>query len=160
VPPSDTPSTYQIALRLLARRDLSAAQLRDRLIQRDRPRQEIETTISRLTTARALDDARLAAAYAHRAVHVKLRGKERTRRELEALGIPPTTADHAVDAIYDEVNEVTVLEQALTKRLRGPIRDRTELRRVGQALIRQGFPTEQVQAALMRRAGNTALGEE
>ena len=160
VHPSDTPSTYQIALHLLARRDLSTAQLRDRLSQRDRPRQEIEVTISRLTAAQVLDDARLAAAYAHRAVHLKLRGKRRTRRELEALGIAPTTADHAVDAIFDEVDEATVLERAVTKRLRGPIRTRTELRRVSQALIRQGFPTDQIQAALMRRATQTALEKE
>jgi len=160
VPPSDTPSTYQIALRLLARRDLSTVQLRERLIQHDRPRQEIEATITRLTVALVLDDARLAAAVVHRAVYLKLRGKKRARRELEALGIAPKTAEHAVDAIFDEVDEATVLEQALTKRLRGPIRNHTELRRVGQALIRQGFPTEQVQTALMRRTDNTDLGEE
>ena len=132
------PSTYQVALRLLARRELSTGQLRDRLTQRELPPSEIEAAITRLTCERAVDDARTALAY--------------TRREIEALGFDPATARRAVAEVFDEVDEASVLEQAIAKRLDGPIRDRAQFRRLYQALLRQGFPPDRVAAALVVRS--------
>ena len=99
------PSAYQIGLRLLARRELSTAQLRDRLTRRELAPSEIETAIARLAREGAVDDARTALAYARRAAEVKLRGKSRTRREIEALGIATQTARRAVSEVFDEVDE-------------------------------------------------------
>ena len=158
MPQSRTPSAYQIALRLLARRELSTGQLRDRLTRRKLPRSEIETAIARLTRERAVDDARTALAHARRTAEVKLRGQSRARREIEAMGIDSATADHAVAAVFDDVDEESVLERALAKRLDGPIRDRAQFRRLYRALLRQGFPPDRVAAALMARSqGNVDM---
>ena len=156
---SDTraPSAYQAAVRLLARRELSTGQLRDRLTRRELPPLEIEAAIARLTRERAIDDARTALAYARRAAEVTFRGQSRTRREIEALGIDPTTARHAVAEVYDEVDEESVLDRALAKRLDGPIRDRPHFRRLYQALLRQGFPPDRVAAALVVRSQKNAV---
>lgn len=151
VPPPRSPSAYQVALRLLARRELSTTQLRDRLARRELPPGEIDTAIARLTRERAVDDARTALTYARRAAEVKLRGRSRARREIEALGIDPETAARAVAAVFDEIDEASVLERAIGKRLRGPIGDPAHFRRLYQALLRQGFPAEQITAALMPR---------
>ena len=152
------PSTYQVALRLLARRELSTGQLRDRLTRRELPPSEIEAAITRLTRERAVDDARTALAYARRAAEVKLRGQSRTRREIEALGIDPATARRAVAEVFDEVDEASVRERAIAKRLDGPIRDRAQFRRLYQALLRQGFPPDRVAAALVVRSqGNVVI---
>ncbi len=153
-------SAYQTAVRLLARRELSTGQLRDRLAQRELPPSEIEAAITRLTRERAVDDARTALAYARRAAEVKLRGQSRARREIEALGIDPATARRAVAEVFDEVDEESVLERAIAKRLDGPIRDRAQLRRLYQALLRQGFPPDRVAAALGTRAQGNVVMEE
>ena len=156
-----SPSAYQVALRLLARRELSTAQLRDRLTRRELRPSEIDAAVERLTRERAVDDTRTALAYARRAAEVKLRGRSRTRREIEALGIAPPTARHAVATVFDEVDEESVLERAIAKRLHGPIRDRTQFRRLYQALLRQGFPPDRVAALLVARfRGDTASVEE
>ncbi|MDP6579588.1 MAG: RecX family transcriptional regulator [Vicinamibacterales bacterium] len=155
------PSAYQIGLRLLARRELSTAQLRDRLTRREFATSEIETAIARLSHEGAVDDTRTALAYARRAAEVKLRGKSRARREIEALGIATLTARRAVTEVFDEIDEQSVLERAIAKRVHGPIRDRAELRRLNQALLRQGFPPDRVAKALLSRAGrDTAFVEE
>ena len=161
MPTTRSPTTYQVALRLLARRELSTGQLRDRLTRRGLPMAEIETVITRLTRERAVDDARMALAYARRAAEVKLRGQSRALQDIEALGIAAATARRAVDEVFDEVDEDTVLERAVARRLRGPIRDRAHFRRVYQALLRQGFPPDRVAQLLLSRAGdNTTLVEE
>ena len=147
---------HDAALRLLAGRDLTTAQLRGRLRRRGLPPDEVERTLDRLTRAGLLDDARTAAAHARRAVHVKLRGRDRARRELEAMGIGPEAAERALAAAFDEVDEATVLERAIAKRVRGPIATRGELRRLHGALVRQGFAPDEVTAALLARAGGDA----
>ena len=153
MPSPRSSSAYQIALRLLARRELSTTQLRDRLTRRELPSAEIETAIVRLTRERAVDDARTALIHARRAAEVKLRGRSRARREIEALGIDTETARRAVAAVFDEIDEESVLERAIAKRLDGPIRNSAQFRRLHQALLRCGFPPDRVAAALVARAG-------
>ena len=149
MPPTRSPSAYHVALRLLARRELSTGQLRDRLTRRELPSSEVEAAIARLTHERAVDDTRTALAYARRAAEVKLRGQSRTRREIEALGIAPEIARRAVAEVFDEVDEESVLTRAIAKRLDGRIRDRAQFRRLYQTLLRQGFPPDRVAAALV-----------
>ena len=151
MPDTRAPSAYQLALRLLASRELSTSQLRDRLARRELPPSEIEAAITRLTRERAVDDARTALAHARRSADIKLRGQSRARREIEALGIDPVTARRAVAEVFDEIDEESVLERAIAKRLDGPIRDRAQFRRLYQALLRQGFPADRVAAALVVR---------
>ncbi len=161
MPAPRTANTYQIALRLLARRELSSNQLRERLVRRELPAVEIETAITRLTHNGAVDDGRVAHAYARRAAEVKFRGKRRTRREIEALGIDAETAGQAVADVFSETDEETVLEHAIDKRLDGPVRDRAQFRRLYQSLLRQGFPTDRIVAQLLSRAeGNGTFVEE
>ena len=147
---------HDVALRLLARRDLSTSQLRQRLLRRELPADEVERTLDRLTRAGLLDDARTAAAHARRTVQVKLRGRQRARRELEALGVDPSVADRALAVVYAEIDEAAVLERAIARRATGPVGTPAELRRLHQALLRQGFPRDQVTAALLARAGADA----
>lgn len=147
--PSRPRSAHQVALRLLARREYSTSQIRVRLARRELPEPEVDAAIVRLTDAGLLDDARVAHAWARRAAEVKLRGRSRARREIEALGIASHTARQAVDTVFDELDEEAVLKRAIAKRVDGPIRDRAHFRRVYQALLRQGFPPDRVAARLL-----------
>src|SRR3954467_10200517 len=85
-------STYTDALRLLGRRELSTKELRDRLIDREHPAEEIDRAIERLLETKALDDGRVARAYARTAAGVKGRGRLRVMRELQHMGIDKAIA--------------------------------------------------------------------
>ena len=147
-------------MRLLARRELSTGQLRVRLTRQELPPSEIEAAITRLTHERAVDDARTALAHARRAAEVTFRGQSRAQREIEALGIDPTTARRAVATVFNEVSEESVLDRAIAKRLDGPIRDRSQFRRLYQALLRQGFPPDRVASALVSHSrGNVGMSD-
>ena len=154
--PARSQHAYEIALKLIARRDLSTAQVRDRLAKRQFSTHDIESAIALLTNSQALDDTRAALSYARRSANVKFRGKLRTRQELLARGIDLSAANHAVAEVFDEVGERVVLERAIRKRLDGTIRSRAQFRRLYKALLRQGFPPEEVARALISRSENNA----
>ena len=84
------------ALRLLAGRELSVAECRARLLDREHPEEDVEAAIAQLIESRALDDERVANAYARTAVNVKGRGRLRVQQELHARGIARDIAAAAV----------------------------------------------------------------
>jgi regulatory protein len=148
---ADAPDAYVTGLRLLARRELSTPQLRARLAARGCPPEAIDAALERLRADGALDDRRMARAFASTAARVKHRGRLRILRELEASGIDRDTARVAIEAVFDEVDEATVLERAIARRLRGAIRDEAHFRRLHQYLIRLGFAPAAAAAALNAR---------
>lgn len=146
---------YIQALSWLARRELSEAQVRTRLGRRGVEETEIDAAVDRLRRERALDDHRVAVAAARSAVTLKGRGPARVRRDVEALGIDRALARAAVDEVFGEVDQTSLLERALTRRWpRVGVPDRRVVHRIYRALLQQGFPPDQVMAALRaRRAG-------
>lgn len=148
-------SAYTHALTLLARRELSAARLRQRLAARDFPSDQIDDAIARLREAGSLDDRRMALAKARSLGAVKARGRARVVREIEALGIDRALAREAVKEVFGELDEDALLEKALAKRLRGRIRDAAQFRRLHQYLMRQGFEPGKILAALKKKGGKT-----
>jgi len=145
------PRAYVAGLRLLARRELTAAQLRERLLRRDYSPEDVDAAVDRLRETGALDDARAARAYASTAARVKGRGRLRVRRELEAAGVDDETARAALDAAYAEVDEAALIERAIDRRLREPIHDDAHLARLLQYLVRLGFPSSAALGALKKR---------
>ena len=146
------PDPYTVALRWLASRELSVAQVCQRLRQRGFGTDQIEAAIDRLQEARALDDRRTAGAYARTAVSLRLRGRARVLRDIQALGIDREDARAAIEEAFSEVDEATVLERALARRLHGPVQDLAHFRRLHQYLVRQGFPPVLAVAALRARS--------
>lgn len=144
------PSAYLDGLRLLARRELSVAGLRARLEDREHPPEEIDAAIAHLLETRALDDARVAKAYARTACKVKGRGRLRIARELQVMGIAKDVAAEALGEVFGDVDERSLIAKALQKKLRGrtKITDRAEYGRLYQYLMRQGFSPAAVAAAL------------
>jgi regulatory protein len=158
----DSPAAARAAgLRALARRELSVAQLRDRLKRRGYTAHAIDDAIARLLDAGALDDERVARAAARTSAQVKRHGRSRVARELTALGIPRDVADRALAEVFEAVDEQALLRQALARRLRGStsLADPAARRRVFAALVRQGFAPGAVQQVLRAHAGRSALDE-
>src|SRR5215831_13308997 len=107
------------AVQLLARRELSVKQLRERLIEREYDRDEIERAIEHLLDTKALDDARVAAAYVRTALKIKGRGRLRIQRELHEMGIERDVATDALAEAFGDVDERTLIAQAIRKKLHG-----------------------------------------
>jgi len=143
-------SAYLDALHLLAHRELSAKQLRERLIDREHDREEIERAIEHLLETGALDDARVAAVHVRTAMTVKGRGRLRIQRELQEMGIERDVAASALAEAFGDVDERSLIATAIRKKLRGQskIATKVEYARVYQFLMRQGFSDAAVREAL------------
>ena len=148
-------SAYVAGLRLLARRELSETQVRERLARREFTQPLIDEAIERLCACGAVDDLRVATAVARTEAHVRRRGRLRIRRKLAAIGIAADVAVRALDEVFGGLDEPTLMAEALGRRLRGPratIADAAHFRRLHQYLVRQGFQPEAVTRLLKRRA--------
>jgi regulatory protein len=148
----DFRTAYIDALRMLGRRELSEAQVRQRLARRDHEPDAIDAAIARLIEQRAIDDARAAAAIARTETGIRKRGRLRVRRKIESAGISPETARRAVDEVFGALDDEHLLESALAKRLRGgaPIADQREFNRLYRYLVGQGFEPDRVLARLKK----------
>jgi regulatory protein len=145
-------SAYIAALTMLARRELSTTQVRQRLARRKYSSEDIDAAVERLTADRSLDDARVAGAIARSQLSLKKRGRLRVRREIEAAGISRTLADRAIAEAFDGVDAEALLESALDRRLGAKaIDDDRAAARLYRYLIGQGFDAERVGAAIRKR---------
>ena len=155
----DSSAAHTEGLKLLARRELSAAQVRARLEDRGFPREQVAEAIARLLGSGALDDSRVARAYARTAVNVRSRGRLRVARELLQMGIDREVIAEALGDVFGELDERALIAQAVQKKLRGrtTLAEPGEYARLYQYLMRQGFSPAGVAAALRKfRSGQIA----
>ena len=140
---------------MLARRELTVEGVRSRLREREYSEAEISTAIDRLLETGALDDVRVALAYARTAATVKGRGRLRVARELQAMGIARQTAAEAIAEVFGDLDERAMIAKAVQKKLRGrtKLRDQGERARLYQFLMRQGFSPAAVADALRKLGG-------
>jgi regulatory protein len=140
---------YVLALGWLARRELTEKQIRQRLTRRGLEADTIDAAVARLKAERALDDARVAGAFARTAVRLKGRGPIRLERDLQGLGIDRGAAREAVRAVLAETDEATLARQALARRWRRADRpEPADAARLYRALLRQGFGPTAARGAL------------
>jgi regulatory protein len=147
-------SAYVDGLKMLARRELSERQVRERLARRGHASHDIEHAVARLKAERAIDDARVAEAIARTETAIRRRGRLRVKRQIEGAGISSAIARQAVDDVFETVDDDALLEASLSKRLRGnrPIADDAEFRRLYRYLTAQGFEPDQVVRLLRARS--------
>ena len=142
--------TYLTALKMLGRRELSEAQLRQRLLRRQHDPDAIEAALTRLKSDRSLDDERVAGAIARSETNLKKRGRYRVTRQIEAAGIASSIAKRVVDETFAAIDGDDLLVQALGRRLRGrtSIADDRDFQRLYRDLVAQGFEPDRVMALL------------
>jgi len=151
--------TFQRAIRLLAAKPYSIAELREGLLRgRSASKPAVEAAISRLKEYGYLDDERFAFGYAELKLRQKPVGRERLKRDLVLKKIDRTVADEALDLVFGETSEEELIDRAMEKRigLRGRPKNRAEAKRLFDHLLRQGFPYELV-AEKVRAASRTDL---
>jgi regulatory protein len=148
-------SAYLAGLQLLARRELSEAQIRHRLARRGHQPEDVDIAVARLRAERALDDRRVAVAIARTETRVRGRGRLRVKRQIEAAGISGTLAQEAMDEVFADLDPDALLTTALERRLRGrtTIADDREFQRLFRYLAAQGFDSDRILAVLRSRRG-------
>jgi regulatory protein len=148
-------SAYSAGLAMLARRELSEAQVRERLAGKDHDPEAIEAAVARLRDTGALDDGRVARSLARTEAQVRGRGRGYVLRRLQSIGIDADAARAAVDEVFGAIDEAALLDRAIARRLRGrdaTVRDQAQFRRLLNQLVRQGFQPSAVISALKSRS--------
>jgi regulatory protein len=137
---------------MLGRRELSEAQVRQRLERRGHLPSDVDDALARLKAERALDDERVAGAIARTQTSIKGRGRGRVLQELLRAGIAAAHARQAVEETFRDLNDDTLLAAALGRRLKGgrTIADDAEFRRLYRYLVGQGFEPNRVLTLLSR----------
>jgi regulatory protein len=134
--------TFERAVKLLAAKPRSVAELRERLLQRRGTTEAVvETVISRLREYGYLDDERYAFSYASSKVKQRPIGRRRLERDLKFKQIGKDVAAGALELVYAETPEEQLIDRAIEKRirLRGRPKDRAEAKKLFDHLLRQGF---------------------
>lgn len=145
-------TAYSEALKLLARRELTSAELRDRLLRKALAPEDVDRAVARLQADGTLNDRRAAIAIARTHALVKARGRLRIEQELKARGVPSEIVRSVLDEVFVELSEPELLERALRKRLRaGRITSELQFRRLYVYLARLGFPTDRIVELLKKR---------
>src|SRR5712691_5700895 len=154
--------TFQRAVKLLAAKPRSIAELRERLMQgRGANKAVVETVIARLREYGYLDDERFAFGYASLKVGQRPVGKRRLQRDLMLKKIDRAVADEALEAVFAETSEEELIDRAIEKRirLRGQPKDRAEAKKLFDHLLRQGFPFDLV-SAKVRAVAQSRIDED
>ena len=158
-PASARAAAYAHGLRLLAGREMAESAVGRRLLDRGFPPAVADETVARLVRVGALDDGRAVRAAARTLVAVKLRGRFRAQRELEAKGFRKEDAIAALAELLHDTDERDLVERALDARLCGrrlQADDVPGMRRVYAALVRRGFAPGIIRDAVLRRVKTAA----
>ena len=145
--------TFARAIKLLAAKPRSVAELRERLLQKKGIDEEIvETVISRLKEYGYLDDERFAFSYASYKVKQRPIGRRRLERDLKFKKVENVVANEALELVYAETSEEQLIDKAIAKRLRirGRPQNRAEAKSLFEHLLRQGFELELVSEKVRR----------
>ena len=149
------------ALNMLAARSFSEGQLRDRLKAKGWAESGlIEDCINRLKELGYVNDDSFARSYASYRVGSKPLGRARLARELAARKVSRNSIDGALDLVFGEVAEETLIDRAIERRIRshGRPSDRAAAKRMFDHLARLGFEYDLIVRKLSGLWANT--GEE
>jgi len=139
--------TFDRAIKLIASKSRSIAELRERLLQSRRAtKSDVDAVIERLKEYGYLDDERFAFSYASLKVKQRPIGKRRLERDLKFKKVDSATAAAALELVFAETSEEELIDRAIEKRLRlkGKPSNRLEAKSLFDHLLRQGFPFELV----------------
>ena len=150
------------ALRMLARRPYSLAEMRRALERKFPDSDQVRTAIARLRELHYLDDKKFAEQYASSLVRNRAFGRQRIRRELKAKLVDYRQIEPALSQAFEETSEHELLEHTLDKKLRTlrlPL-TRAKLATLCQGLLRRGFRPGDVLKAVRARPELRPVAEE
>ena len=134
--------TLQRAVKLLAAKPRSVAELRERLLEKEWTDAEAaEYAIGKLSEYGDLNDEQFALGYASARVRQKPVGRGRLARDLQMKKIDRELAEQTLEKVFDETSESELIDRAIERRtrLRGRPTTRQESKSLFDHLLRRGF---------------------
>jgi regulatory protein len=149
-PAGPAPSAYQRALRRLARRDHSEAELRRVLSERGHEPAEIEEALARLRAQSYVDDDAYAERFARSRLAHQGQGRKRIRQGLRQRGVGRDQVETGLAAALREVSEDEVLDKVARRywRQHTRVEPARRLPRLWGFLLRRGFAPAHARARL------------
>ena len=138
------------ALALLGRRDYTAAELRERLIEKGHDPGEVAEQVESLTADGSIDDRRVAAVHIRVASQIKGRGRVRIRQERAARGIAKAVIESHQNELPPD-DEAAAIQRFLSRRKIPEALTPQARNKVFQQLLRKGFTTDAISKALRHR---------
>lgn len=138
---------FQRAIKLLASRSRSVAELSELLLQtKGATKKVVDEVLARLREYGYLDDERFAFGYASLKLRQRPMGRHRLKRDLAMKKVDKAVIDGALDLVFAEVSEEEQIDRAIEKRtrVRGCPKNRLQAKSLFDHLMRQGFPYELV----------------
>ena len=136
----------QKAAALLAARDMSAGELKQKLTEKGADPRLAEEAVRRLLELGAIDERAYAASVV-RHYAAKGYGKRRIEQELYRHKLPRALWAEAVETLPDTRD---TLDALVKKRLASAPTDRAGLKKLADGLLRRGYGWEEVRAAIAR----------
>lgn len=156
------PDAWNTALSLLARRALSAHEVKVRLQRAGFSLPEIEAAMEKLAGRKFVDDRALAYNLAACRAEERRRGPQRVRTELLARGLDPGLVDEAVQAAFPAEKDDETARAVLRRFLHdGPLpQDRRSRDRLARRLLRQGFAMAVVRKLIVDSGADSPAGQD
>jgi regulatory protein len=163
--PLDEEGLMNYAARALSARAYTVSELKTRLKKRAARQEDVDVVLARLKEAGLVNDRRLAGSFADWRRESQGMGKTRVMRDLMARRVAPAVAKEAVDAAYEGVDEIAMIEAFLAKKYRGKdlgklLQEQKELASVFRKLRGAGFSTGNSIRVLKRYAAEADRLEE
>jgi regulatory protein len=146
---------FQRAAKLLAAKQRSVEELRERLLEgRGATKANVEEVIARLREYGYLDDEKFAQSYASLRLRERPIGRRRLQRDLWLKKVDKQTIETALDEVFETTPESDLIDRAIAKRirLRGKPKTREDAKKLFDHLLRQGFEFELVSEKVRRLA--------
>jgi regulatory protein len=158
----DAASLWEYALKVLAGRAHSAGELREKLRRRAQRAEDVDDVLSRLKQSGYLDDKRYAESYAAARLSGEKFGRTRVIHDLRQHRVAPALAEHTVEKVYKDVDEVALIEEWIRRKYRtatreGLFAEEKDLAAAYRRLVRAGFRNGEILKVLKRFARNPDL---
>lgn len=134
--------TMNRAVKLLAAKPRSVAELRERLMEKEWTNGAIvDEVLKKLEEYGYLNDQQFAKEFAASKLRQKPVGKRRLKQTLARKKLDKETVEEAIDKVYEKTPEDELIERAIEKRLRlkGKPETREDTKKFYDYLLRQGF---------------------
>ena len=153
------------AARALTTRGYTVSELKTRLKKRAARQEDVDTVLARLKEAGVVNDRRFAGSFAEWRRESQGMGKTRVMRDLMARRVAPAVAKEAVDAAFEGVDEIAMIEAFLARKYRGKdlgglLQEQKELASVFRKLRGAGFSTGNSIRVLKRYAAEAERLED
>jgi regulatory protein len=163
--PLDEQGLMDYAAKALSVRGYTVSELKTRLKKRAARQEDVDTVLGRLKEANMVNDRRFAGSFAEWRRESQGMGKTRVMRDLMARRVAPAVAKEAVDAAFEGVDEIAMIETFLKRKYRGKnlgvlLQVQKELASAFRKLRGAGFSTGNSIRVLKRYAAEAERLEE